>query len=244
MDTSKTEFKTQAFILTPQELKRIRTLFPDDGTIQITIKCRDDVERKYNTVEDFLQFENPPDKQITELLFLSKSQDLRNRTTIRLKNVNPYRYHNLFTAYEGDEAYVLEVSDKLRDRFSSMKPWYNWIAQHGAFLIICLLGIYNIARVIRLGSQSSYTLSNLVSDIASATLSRVSLFLVGIIVLSVFVLLFYWLLVKGVLYVFPMGVFAIGQGTKRHEHRDIWRTVVIVGFLINVIAGIALWMVM
>jgi hypothetical protein len=37
---------------------------------------------------------------------------------------------------------------------------------------------------------------------------------------------------------FPMGVFLIGQGLKRHQDTDLLRTVVILGFLVSVVAGV------
>jgi hypothetical protein len=45
-----------------------------------------------------------------------------------------------------------------------------------------------------------------------------------------------WGRIKG--YSFPTGVFAIGQGAKRHEDKDRIRTTVILGFFVSLVAGI------
>lgn len=48
--------------------------------------------------------------------------------------------------------------------------------------------------------------------------------------------------------VFPMGVFAIGGGIKRHETMEKWRSNVViggvVGFIASIVAGVVLWMIL
>jgi hypothetical protein len=42
---------------------------------------------------------------------------------------------------------------------------------------------------------------------------------------------------------FPKTVFAIGQGAKRHANKEVVRTVVIVGFVVSLVAGVVLFFV-
>jgi hypothetical protein len=65
------------------------------------------------------------------------------------------------------------------------------------------------------------------------SLSGFSIVLFGFVLLG-FGCLFYNIKEK----FFPLGVFAIGQGDKRHRDKEIIRTVIIIGFFISLIAGI------
>jgi hypothetical protein len=86
METQIKNTKTQAFVLTPIELERIMELFPDRDNLVIIIMSRDGVERKYKSLEEFLNFEHPPTQDITELLVMKFSKEFLNTTTIHFKN--------------------------------------------------------------------------------------------------------------------------------------------------------------
>src|SRR5687767_4629522 len=123
MKAKKTLTRAQAFVLTPVELGRMYGLFPDNSTIVLTITCKDSIERRYESLDEFLIFEHTPDKQIKELSIHSLSEGYRDSTLISLQN-SESPAANIIMICEGDEGYVASATTKLEDRFLSMKPWY------------------------------------------------------------------------------------------------------------------------
>jgi hypothetical protein len=89
--------------------------------------------------------------------------------------------------------------------------------------------------------RAQYTLSNLAFSIKTVPIGGLVIFAL----IVVFAVVIGWwvlnLLQRLVNNAFPMGVFAIGQGTKRHNDKDKMRYAVFVGF-INIAAGIVLWL--
>ena len=240
MKTAKNEFLTQAFVLTSSEVTKLYALFPNGADTSLEIVCTDGVERKYDSLEEFLSFEHPPDKQITRLVIRSYSNHVKDTTSVYFDNHQPPR-HNISSLSSGDESYVTDVSTRLGDRFSAMKPWYWWIAKNGWFVLLILWISGWVGTTGRNLASSSYSVSSLLSDIKNASVGAVFLFLlVCIIVVPIGIWLFNTLQ-RFINYVFPMGVFAIGQGTKRHNDKEKWRTLVIVGFVVNILAGFVVW---
>ncbi len=241
MEATKNEFKTQAFVLTPVELTRICSIFPNDSDLKIEIICKDGIDRKYPSLEEFLAFEHPPDKQIKELTLRVYSDNLKNHTTVGFKNSEP-PHHSLYSFCSGAEEYVFQVSDKLNDRFEAIKPWYWWIAKYGSLSILGIwltlfVGLYYRQGLFRGGA----TPANLVSDIKNVPIGALVVVLLIVIVGG---MLSYWLLSqlqKLINKTFPMGVFAIGQGTKRYNDKEKMRNGVFIALIINIVAGIVLW---
>ena len=237
MDSSKTVAKRQAFVLTPDELKLIHALFPEAANVIIEITCKDEILRKYKSLEEFLEFENPPNKEITELFFMALSEGASNTTTVHLRNSEG---SSIVLVLKGNEEYVTTILGKLEDRFSSMKPWYASIARHSATLIFLLGQVPFIMQLIK-AHNSSYTLSNLISDIARTPLPKLFLVASALAIILIIMVVILKLIDRARIYIFPMGVFAIGQGVNRHQSREILRGLVILGFVINLAAGAVLW---
>jgi hypothetical protein len=128
MESSKTFAKNQAFVLTSKELQLINALFLKGSNVVIRITCKDGIERKYNSVEEFQEFENPPNKEITELVFMSLSPGAENTTTVHLRS--GLRSTSVVIICEGKEEYVTTTLHRLEERFSSMTPWYALIARY------------------------------------------------------------------------------------------------------------------
>lgn len=159
-----------------------------------------------------------------------------NSTTINFKN-STFHTDSLILICKGDEEYVTRMTSKLEDRFSAMKPWYGLIAKSGWLILLLLSWIPSISQLVG-GYQSSYTLSSLLHDIINTPFPKLTVgFILTLIILAIGVFLFAQLS-RLWNFVFPMGAFAIGQGTKRHKNRELLRTLVVIGFGINLLAGL------
>ncbi len=232
MEATKSESRSLPFVLTPPECTKIfKLLSQEHSSIQLT--CRHDIERKYKTLGEFLDFENSSDKSIKELLLHSYSLGSENSTSLKLRNAPT----STIVVCKGDEEYVTTITSKLEDRFSAIKPWYGWLAKSEWIITAVLLWIPYLFLTSR-GPQSSYSLSHLKSDISQFPLNQLGFVLLGII-LFILVPLAIWRLTRQLWsYIFPMGVFAFGQGAMRHKNRDLARTLVGIGFVVNVVAGL------
>jgi hypothetical protein len=237
MDSSKTVAKKQAFVLSPNELRLIHDLFPQAARIVIKITCKDEILRNYKSLEEFLEFENPPQKEITDLFFMALSEDASNTTTVHLRNSEGA---SIVLILKGQEEYVTTTLSKLEDRLSSMKPWYASIARHSATVVFLLAQVPFIRQLIKT-HNSSYTLSNLVSDVSRTPLPQLFLYAILLVILAIIMAFLFNLVDRARKYIFPMGVFAIGQGVNRHQNREILRGLVILGFVINLAAGAVMW---
>jgi hypothetical protein len=238
MESKKSETRRQAFVLTTQELERIVRLFPDGTKIEIDIACRD-IDRKYSSVEELLVFENPPDKQINQLFLYAISGDGENSTSMFLKN-REAPFSNIAVINKGEEEYVIRMTEKLAERFSSMKPWYAAIAKHTWILLLVMSQIVWVFNLIQ-DYHSPYTIAGIGSRLANMSITKLFSVLVLSVVLTVILYSFLFLLNRIRHLLFPMGVFAIGQGNKRHKDREIFRTVVVIGFVVNMLAGVLIW---
>ncbi len=193
------------------------------------IECKDSLKREFKDLGEFLKFENPPGKDIRILRIKGYSDDLKTRFWLRLDK-DPMK--NVFLSIEGDEQAVMAVNDLVDNRLAAMRPWYALFSNPFAYLImsgfITLLYIIFILWGLATGKLTVNNLSESFSKIQVASL------IVPIIIGIVMPIIFR----KAQLYVFPMGVFAIGQGAKRHKDKDILRTGVVIAFAISLLSSV------
>lgn len=238
METTKNQFRSQAFVLTPVELTRICSFLPAD--IRVELICKDGIERKYRALQEFLEFEHPKAKQISELTIRAYSEDLKNTTTVIFKN-RETPFSNLIMLCKGEEEYVSQVSERLNDRFAAMQPWYWWLAKWGWTILFAVWLLVWLLASFKPLFRPTYTPSNLLASLGDLPIGVILIVLVATAILIIISWNLFMFLQRFINYAFPMGVFAIGQGTKRHSDREKWRQLVIVGFVINIIAGFVVW---
>ncbi len=110
-----------------------------------------------------------------------------------------------------------------------MKPWYSFLSRTESGLLfwgLLLLTFISLA-------VSNYFAGRLkIPDSSNITFAFVSIVSVifGVVVSLIFSKLQHS--------IFPMGVFALGQGAKRHKDKEIIRTVVVVGFFISLVSSV------
>lgn len=237
MQTTKNEHITQAFILTPDEIQKLLTLF-SVNTVSFKTTSVDKLEREFQSVDDLIQFESPPAKRITSLWIYSFTAASKMSVWFHDRDSS-----NIYVTVEGEEEDVIRFLDGLCVRLQSMKPWYAFIARIGPLLIpFLLVQSILIALAIRNAFHNQTTLPQLGTALSSVRVSMLMLALLGVLALlvagSAALGGIQNLLTRLLRRAFPMGVFLIGQGLKRHQEKELLRSIVILGFLVSVVAGV------
>lgn len=221
---------TQAFVLTDEELRRIfaavSSMF---GVSNLSATCADGIERSFSNLDELAAYENAPKRAIRSLRIKARSTDYKNSCLLRLEDGGN---RNIFLSVEADEEHVLKISEMLEERLSSMRPWYHVIAKsNGFWWVVVPYSFFLIVALVEYAWSPGklvlpekweipvfvYVLGSLLGFVALLLAALVNRFKRA------------W---------FPMEVFAIGQGEKRHHDRDLIRTAVVVAFVVSVIASL------
>lgn len=236
MRASKDIHFSRPFVMTPDDLTKLGDIIESFSTIRsIKLSCADKADREFYSIADLLKFENPPNKAITALRILttSKGKDL---TSLYLR-LDTDSMRNINYSIEGEEPAVLDFLDKFEERLSAMKPWYALVADTGFKGIIVPALIGWVALMVITNAGVRFAVSK--SWLAEKTYSYTQL-LTAIVIMLVIGTFIQIIIIKLRGSMFPNGVFALGQGMKRHQDKEIYRQVVIFGFAIEIIGGIIL----
>jgi hypothetical protein len=232
MKTSREERLTQAFVLTVNDIRKTHDYLQkwvDEFSFEIF--CADSLNREFATLEELSKFENPPKKSIKSLRLKGYSRDRKTSAWVALDTSSS---RNIYISVEGDEDAVATINDSFENTLAAIKPWYALLARTDFTLVLSALVIVPaIIIVLSIGLGIVKLRSDPSFDFASGLQS----FYKGVTFwLIPFILGF---ILNRIRYTtFPMGVFAIGQGAKRHKDKEIMRTVVIVGFFISLVSSI------
>lgn len=129
---SRQESRRRCYVIDDQEASKMYqalTLFLGAGQVQIELKCSDGLSRHMTAIEEFLAYENAPNKQILGVRFSGSTSP-------------PYRYlamtfdndfvaPNVFINFDGPPEYGEALNTALEERLESMKPAYAGIAWWG-----------------------------------------------------------------------------------------------------------------
>jgi hypothetical protein len=206
----------RVFVVTREDLAAIngaiRYFLRSNANIEYELNCTDRITRKHADIKFMQEFDNYLDKAITGISIQGRSEDSKRSITFSLGE----DWSNVRVYATGGEQTLQTLFRALENRLRAMEPWYSRIAQWNFVNILMnLLGILSLAAfffgVIFLALHGRFTLELVNSSGA-----------VWLIVLAMFVGAF-WL---GVFLnrirsmMFPLAVFAIGQGLKRHEENE------------------------
>jgi hypothetical protein len=234
MKASKDEYLTRPFIMAEEDLVKIGEVMEKFAPIRnIKLSCVDGVDREISSVAELINFENPPNKAIKTIRFFTRPQE--DVTTLWLRMDGDF-IRNIGYSIEGKESAVVEFKDLLEERFSAMRPWYWILADTGfrGIIIPFLLGWFiNAAIVIRVLAFfiSRDILPKIPTSIVINTTVVVYIFLS---------LLAAVVITKIRTKTFPNGVFAIGQGKRRHANKEVWRIGLVLGTIASLAASILL----
>ncbi len=238
MNATRKEFIDHVFVLDENEIRKLVDAILVFAPLRnLSVKCADNLERKLKNIDELLEFENSASKEITSLSLSAMTDNFDRTARIEFENK---KGSNVYLSIEGPEEAVLALSSDFQDRLASTKPWYAFFAQRDALNIVAaFLGLSFIGLVFfvafnlltgRWKSEGSNPNDPKATILGSVT--TLAIFLAAGI--AVFVLN------RTQKALFPVGVFSIGQGKKRYERKEWWRTSVVVAFFVSIAAGIVL----
>jgi hypothetical protein len=222
MDVSKDFLITRPFVLTPDELNKLFAKFEKISQVGIIkAECADGAERKFANLQELVDFEHPPNKDIKTLRFMASGKGMSVWIRFYKKSIR-----NVYVSAEGPEEVVLPFIEFIEERLPAMRPWYGVIARQDPFSLLIDLPI-------------TFVIVFLLTPKLGLLLAPAPSVWPLIAISSIITLLTAFFLAHLRNKFFPAGVFAIGQGAKRHNDKEWVRTLVIIGFAISVVAGIA-----
>lgn len=220
---------THAFVARPSELRELVTLLEENiGPVEIRADCKDDISRKFDSIEELISYRNPKSKELRRVYFNARSDD--NTRTARIRFLDSI-WVGILIDLTGPENVVSKIKEEARDIFSGMCPKYSiisiskipWIygVVIGAISMLWLLSLYDI-------KENEISFTTYIREIIPAQL------ILGMLLLLMCFLLFR----RPYNYLFPHAVFVIGQGKLRFENQQRVRWCVIIGFFVSLAAGL------
>lgn len=224
MNISATEFLKEAFVIQEEDLSKLDEVFGKvSGDNTYEIKTSDGITREYNSIKDITNFENSASNPIVKFNISSHSIDPKIWASVSFENdsIHPIHY-----SLQGSGEELSDLLEEIKYRFEGMRPWYSKLAKADfvSYALILLVIIQIVAVII--GAFDLIPENGGSSQNENDSESR-ALFLVYLILGSTVFL--GWVLNQIRKKLFPIGVFAIGQGRKRHELLEKIRWSVIIG---------------
>lgn len=220
-------------ILREKDLSKIneilRGFLGSGASLSFYFDCSDKITREYDSVIDVKKYDNQNDRRITSLWISARSEDLERRVSIRLVG---RRSINVTISLKGPGMTVASCMKKIEEWLEEMRPWYARFASptvyfFGPVLVVLLILFGIIAWKAVTGKMDNkpleFTPQFLLTNIAWSLFT-----VVNTVMLNAFQ---NWL--------FPVAVFAIGQGDEREKRLASWRSVILGLIGLGLIVGIA-----
>jgi hypothetical protein len=227
MKVSREARLTSPFVLTVSELERVRRYFDASHDLIIKITCDDEIVREFNSTDELAEYENLPSRAINSI-GINVFQNDGERVAFIHFGVAPRK--NITVKLKGEERDVLALSEFIDARLPAMRPWYgfmvmfDWKGMLISWLVV--MGIYSLIMLF---------LKKLPLAVTDNITAAIVIYVISL-VLTLLVVSKLWSAILDKL--FPPGVFAIGQGEKRHHDYDIYRQLIVIGIIIEVVGGI------
>jgi hypothetical protein len=241
MFASISQLRTQTVVVTPDDLRKLDNSLRIFGGVQsYEVECADKITRRFSTLQELLDFENPPHKDIR--LLRMKTSAPRNKTNAvisfenttltpasspRTPGTQPQR-SNIWISIEGDEARVVDLLHDLEDRLVAMKPRYSFMSHLDplvtATVVFLVVGLPQLLIIAGAANREKVTIGD--SKFWGLVLIFIPPFVLGF--------LLWYARIK----LYPIAAFRIGQGEKRFTDKDFVSTVVIFGFVVSLASSL------
>ena len=106
------------------------------GKVGISTDCIDKIQRKFSTVEELIDYENPKSKRICRI-YLSAREGFEESSTIAFRDSSSFS-GSVSLSITAGEGVVLQLKDKMLDIVAGTRPWYNLLAR---FDLVTLTGL-------------------------------------------------------------------------------------------------------
>jgi hypothetical protein len=221
--------KSSPFILHREDVHRLISLLsPYLPNVVVQVTCLDGPTRTFENLAEFDSYQNANRSAINELrLSSSNGEDYYANFVF-----NDDDRSNVRIELSGDDRTGTAINGIYEDFISGIQPWYRRIATADWVGATLLSAIFVVGGMTASTMIKTHTFVNLDDFHAKH-------FIVGL-PLGMLPLLIGIYLRKIKRRFFPMGAFAIGDGARRVQNDEIWRTVIIAGFVISILSGVVL----
>lgn len=239
MNVNYSEVLPQAFVVGPDELNKLVELLEKRiGKVSISADCIDKIQRKFTTVKDLIDYENPKSKRICRI-YLTAREGFEKSATIAFSDSSSFS-GGVSLSITAREDVVLRLKDKILDIVEGTRRWYNPLTPFD-LTSATHWGIYFLfifVAVILIGSIASKF--GLISDSKEGIERRDQIRI--FILLPSFILAYFAFLSKPFKWLFPLGVFTIGQGKSRFKSLK-WGQRVVITSAVSLTVGLVLWII-
>ena len=217
----------QPFLLRGEQISSLAKILEDRvARPSVSVACADSASRSFESVSDLLDYENPKNRKITSL---SLEADRYNQGETTISTEVTYSTHDysflrsdIRVIVRGTDEWAAVTMQELEEVITGSRPWYWWFCiMHVLFLWIpCMLSI-----------QLVLTLTGLTAYPEPPAL-------VNAIILGTWSFWLAWAAAYVSRYLFPAGVFLIGQEKERIRTKKrirmaiVWVVPVLLGFIV------------
>jgi hypothetical protein len=235
IEVSRIDHREWVFVLTKDDLSKLHQVIKNYAdSIEYEIECSDGLARKLTDIKKLYEYENPPDQEIKSLTIKASAQDHSLFMNIEFRNSE---YSNVHIYLRGSEKAVTKINRAIEERLIDMRAWYARFAtiDFGSMALavapVLLVLVLIVALILILLTNNKPSSDFDPKLFAVATIFFMA-FMAAIIAGG-------WILDHLRRRLFPKAVFAIGQGAKRHAHKE-WIRRMIVGLLLTSFASLFL----
>ena len=186
-----------------------------------------------------IDYENPKSKRINRIYLSARSDDYSKSATIAFRDSSSFS-GGVSLSITAREDVVLRLKDKILNIVAGTRRWYNALTRFDVadstgfvsyllfFVVVIILSTF-IAFKFGLISDSKEEME--LGDQLSAFTFLVSI---------IFFIVYFAFFSKLLKWLFPLGVFTIGQGISRYETLERIQWCVVIAFMVSLAAGIVL----
>jgi len=239
MSVNYSEELSQAFVVGPEELKKLAELLQKRiGEVSISADCTDKIQREFSTVEELIDYENPKSKRIGRI-YLSAREGFEKSSTIAFRDSSSFS-EGVSISITASEDVVVQLKDKMLDIVAGTRPWYNLLARFdSATLTGFVFYLLLLVVVIILGTFIAFKFG-FISDSKEEIEFGDQLEAVISVTSVIFSIVYFVYFPKLLKWIFPSGVFTIGQEKSRFETLKRVQWSVVIAFMVSLAAGVVL----
>ena len=238
---SKSQVYENAFLFDETIIKRVNDFVSqNNGKIRITVECSDNSKFNTDSIDELISYANTSKRQITHVSFSSTlSIEEKDDISFRLWFSSQKYISSIRQEISGNEKSAFYVFDALEEIIISARQWF-WPIRRLDFFLVGVYLLFGLIIFSLFYTLYRYTAGQINLDEPVVTTYRSTLNQFVAILIIVGMPFIGWLLDLVIGFLFPKATFAIGDGIKRMKNLGYFRSTVIGGILISVMAGIIL----
>lgn len=219
--------KTHAFVLGSEDVLQLwNQIGLEIGYVEANAVCSDDMERKFQTPEELVNYENPRSRAIVEISLIGRSADHASRAEVHF--FGGERLRSITMRASGEEESISRLKAGFGELVDGMRPWYSPIVHVDFFFIVMaalLIGLSVLNMVV--GDRKETADSGMAPGMAILVTVVLGALVFGSIAITL-------ALNRLRRRFFPVATFALGQGIRRNDIDEKIRWIVIVGLLVSI----------